>query len=133
MQKTLEQRERAAREREEQQRAWEEAKIRARQLYITDHNRRRLEDQLARYERSVALRRYAAQIDQVASETDDSDQARRTGEWAAWTRDEADAADPLLQPADLAFEEPVEVTDEDVEPFMPRGMSARHPRGRWDR
>lgn len=124
---TVERRERAEQDRKEQQRAWEEGKVRARELYVADFNRRRLDEQLERSRRSGELRRYASQIDQVALETTDSDLAQQAQKWADWTRAEAKSIDPLMNPAELVHVEPKEIADTALDDFMPRGMKASRP------
>lgn len=122
-----EQRARTEIEREERRQAWEAALVQARQDYIADLNRRRLDKQLSDAARADDLRRYAAQVDQHATSLDDPDVARRVRDWAAWVRTEADRIDPLQRPENLAHVEPEEIRSIDLDPFMPRGMSAWKP------
>lgn len=83
---TIEQRAREKRERVERRQAWEQALARARQVYVTDLNRRRLDDQLAACRRAEDLRRYADRIDRQADAMDGAESALQAYQWAAWTR-----------------------------------------------
>lgn len=118
---------RLERERVDHLRKWNQAKVVARQRYVEDLNRRRLDEQLAQSQRTEKLRQYAAAVEQRAAAMDNPDETDRAKKWAAYARSEADRLDPLLQPRSLRFEEPVEVSDAALDPFMPRGMSARQP------
>ncbi|GAP61253.1 hypothetical protein AHiyo1_49350 [Arthrobacter sp. Hiyo1] len=124
---TIEQCTRKEREHIERRQAWEQALERARQLHVTDLNRRRLDDQLAASRRAGDLRRYADRIDRLADAMDDAEPALQAHQWAAWTRSEADLNDPLLRPTDLAYVTPEQIKDSDLEAFMPRGMSVWRP------
>lgn len=124
---TIEQRARAERERIERRQAWEQALDRARQLYVTDLNRHRLDLQLVASRRAEDLRRYADRIDRQAEAMDDAEPALQSHQWAAWTRSEADRTDPLLRPTDLVYVKPEEIKESDLDPFMPRGMSVWRP------
>ncbi|WP_437773515.1 hypothetical protein [Arthrobacter sp. KNU40] len=120
---TIEQRANAERERIERRQAWERALDRARQLCVTDLNRRRLDDQLAASRRAENLRCYADSIDRQAEAMDDAEPALQARQWAAWMRSEADRTDPLLRLTDLAYVRPEAIKDSDLDAFMPRGMS----------
>ena len=122
-----EQRARAEVEREERRQAWEAALVQARQDYIADLNRQRLDKQLTDAIRAEDLRRYATGIDQHAASLDNPDLNQQLRDWAAWVRSEADRIDPLQQPKNLAYVEPDEIRSTDLDPFMPRGMSAWRP------
>ncbi|WP_029089701.1 hypothetical protein [Brevibacterium album] len=124
---TLERRARDERERAERQRAWEQAKTEARQRYIEDLNRRRLGEQLESHRRADELLRYAEALEKKAAALDDQGEAHQVRAWTEWARSEAERIDPLLSPADLQYVEPDEVADADLDPFMPRGMTARRP------
>ncbi|MBT2513097.1 hypothetical protein [Arthrobacter sp. ISL-30] len=125
---TIEKRARDERERIERRQAWEQALDRAKQLYVTDLNRRRLDDQLAASRRAEDLRRYADRIDRQADAMDDAEASLQAHHWAAWTKSEADRTDPLHRPADLVYVKPAEdIKDSDLEAFMPRGMSVWRP------
>jgi hypothetical protein len=124
---TIEQRLREERERIERRQAWEQALDRARQLYVTDLNRRRLDDQLAACRRAEDLRRYADRIDCQAEAMDDAETALQARQWAVWTRSEADRTDPLLRPTGLVYVKPEDIKDSDLDAFMPRGMSVWRP------
>ena len=122
-----ERRARAEIEREERRQAWEAALVQAMQDYIADLNRRRLDKQLTDADRAGDLRRYATGIDQRVTGLDDPDLAQQAHDWAAWIRTEADRIDPLQQPENLAYVEPDEIRSTELDPFMPRGMSAWKP------
>jgi hypothetical protein len=124
---TLERNARAERERTDRRQEWERARVRARQAYVADLNRRRIDDQLAAVRRAEELRRYAHAIERQADAADDAEQARQAQQWAAWVRAEADRADPLFRPTDLAYVEPEEIKGSDLDAFMPRGMSSWRP------
>ena len=124
---TIEKRARDERERIERRQAWEQALDRAKQLYVTDLNRRRLDDQLAAARRVEDLRRYADRIDRQADAMDDAEASLQTHRWAAWAKSEADRTDPLLRPADLVYVKPEDIKDSDLEAFMPSGMSVWRP------
>ncbi|WP_413247827.1 hypothetical protein [Sinomonas flava] len=118
---------REQRELAERRQAWEQALDRARQLYVADLNRRRLDDQLAASHRAEDLRRYADRIDRQADAMDDAEAALWARQWAVWTRAEADRADPLLHPTDLVHVQPEDIKVSDLDAFMPRGMSVWSP------
>lgn len=123
----LEQRDREERERARIRQAWEEARERAAQLFVTDANRRRLNDQLAACHRAEDIRAFAEKIDCQSERTDDPELALRTRHWADWMRSEADRTDPLCRATDLTYYNPEEIKDSDLEPFMPRGASVWRP------
>lgn len=121
----------ARRQREEdecQQRrqAWDEAIERARQAYLDQLIRKRLRDQAARSAEALAIRSYCAQLDAAAHQCEDPDRAGQIRAWALWARQEASRIDPLTSPGQLRYEIP-EVSPADLEPFMPRGLTASHP------
>lgn len=118
---------RAERERQERHQAWQAALVQAKRDYITDLNRRRLDRQLTKVLRADDLRRYAARIDQHAASLDNAQVAQLAHDWATWARIEADRIDPLQRPKNLSYIEPTDVDPRELEPFMPRGMNARHP------
>lgn len=124
---TLERRAREERERADRRRAWELAKIEARQRFVEDLNRRRLREQVENYRRAGELLRYVEALEKKSSTLANQGEADQVRAWARWSRSEADRVDPLLRPADLQYIEPDEVTDIDLDPFMPRGMTARRP------
>lgn len=122
-----ERRARVERERRERHRVWEVALVQAKQDYVADFNRRRLDRQLADVARTEELRRYAARIDQHVVSGHDVEAVGHAHAWAAWLRTEADRIDPLQRPEDLSYVEPEQVEPRDLDPFMPRGMNAQHP------
>lgn len=126
-QETIERQARQERERKERRQEWEQAKIQARRLYVEDLNRRRLDDQLTGMRRAEDLRRYAEAIDRQAGGMDDAGRALLARQWAQWARTEADRVDPLLDPENLAWVEPEQVRESDLDAFMPRGMSVWRP------
>ena len=126
-QETIERQARQERERKERRQEWEQAKIQARRLYVEDLNRRRLDDQLTGMRRAEDLRRYAEAIDRQAGGMDDAGRALLARQWAQWARTEADRVDPLLDPENLAWVEPEQVRESDLDALMPRGMSVWRP------
>lgn len=106
---------------------WNEAVPRAKQRYVAEINRERLQDQIARAAQAEAIRAYCARLDVAAVSSEGSTHADRIAEWARWARAEADRIDPICQPEELSFETPSEILPTDIAPFMPRGMSPWHP------
>ncbi|MDV6300891.1 hypothetical protein R3P82_17410 [Dietzia maris] len=123
----IEQRTRAKAEREQRRQDWERAIAQARESYIADLNRQRLEKQLAAATHAQSLRGYAAQIDRLAIDFDDPVRSRQARDWSAWIRTEADKVDPLRHAENLTWVEPKDIRTTDLDPFMPRGMTAWRP------
>lgn len=123
----IEQRTRAKAERERRRQDWELAIAQARESYVADLNRQRLEKQLAAATHAQRLRGYAAQIDRLAIDLEDPVRSRRARDWSAWIRTEADTVDPLRHAENLTWVEPKDVQTTDFDPFMPRGMTAWRP------
>lgn len=106
--------------------AWEVAISRAREAHAEQLNRDRLRKQVADSAETESIRAYSSRLDSRADKCADPAQAADIREWARWARQQADRLDPLL--ADFAgFVEPGKVSPVDLEPFMPRGLSAWHP------
>lgn len=123
----VERRARAERERQERHRAWEAALVQAKQGYVADFNRRRLDRQLVDAARAEELRRYAARIDQHVVSQHDASAVDHAHGWSAWIRTEADRIDPFQRPEDFSYVDPEQIEPRDLDPFMPRGMTAQHP------
>jgi hypothetical protein len=109
--------------------AWEDALPRARQAYEEQLNRDRIHQQAARSAEALAIRAYRDRLDALAAQCGDAGRAGQIRAWAAWAGQEADRADPLTRPADLAWVVPAEVRPADLDPFMPPGLTARYPPG----
>jgi hypothetical protein len=106
-------RERKRLDAENRRREWEEAVPRARQAYIEDLNRQRLAQQLADAHKAVDLREYSQSVGD--------------SRWGDWIRSEADRLDPLLHPEGLKFVEPEMLPRDEVDKYMPPGMTSAHP------
>jgi len=76
-----------------------------------------------------AIRGYCARLDALAQECGDPGRAAQIRAWAAWARQEASRIDPLSHPDQLTYVIPQEVSPADLEPFMPKGLSAWRPPG----
>jgi hypothetical protein len=106
--------------------AWEAAMSRAREAHAEQLNRDRLRKQVADSAEAESIRAYSSRLESRADKCADPAQAANMREWARWARQQADRIDPLL--ADFAgLAEPGEVGPADLEPFMPRGLSAWQP------
>ncbi|MBB4934736.1 hypothetical protein F4561_005630 [Lipingzhangella halophila] len=106
---------------------WKSAVADARGRYLTELNRNRVRDQAEAWRRAHDLRSYAAGLRNHADEETDATTRRRIGDWADWAQHEAEEIDPLKELDELGFLTPDTIAAEDLDPFMPRGLTARHP------
>ena len=107
--------------------AWDDAITVARERYIEDFNRARMESQLAAWEKANALRAYVAALAPVAAGETDPDRAARISDWQRWIDREGNRIDPLATSADLQFVTPEDIGATEMDPYMPKGMSAHRP------
>jgi hypothetical protein len=106
------------------QQAWDAAVLVARQAYVVDLNRRRLDEQVAHRAHANDLRDYARTLTDATDRCDDAVVAESIRNWQRWASQEADRIDPINHPDTLGYVEPDTMRPEDYEAFMPRGMSA---------
>ncbi len=106
---------------------WEAAVPEARRQYLENLNRTRVLQQADAWRKSRDLRAYAAEVQARADGCQNDDEHRRVAAWAGWARREADRMDPLRSPAALRFLAPEEIPPEDLDRYMPPGMTVRHP------
>lgn len=107
------------------QQSWDAAVIDAKHAHVIDLNRRRLREQVTNHKEAQALREYAQTLVAFAGRQSTSDAEDITG-WERWTIEEADRIDPINTPDSLHYLEPDAFEPDDLEPFMPKGMSAHH-------
>jgi hypothetical protein len=112
----------ARRQVEARRQQWEEAVPRARQRYLADLNQRRVLEQASAWKTAGSLRDFAAALGATASPSDAAISA-----WAAWAEEQADAIDPLRQRGGRAFLQPDQIASEELDRFMPQGMTVRYP------
>lgn len=117
----------ARRRREEdllgRQQVWDSASVVAREAYIVDLNRRRLQVQVAQRAQAQACREYAGSLDVVIAGCVDPATVEAIQAWQQWARREADRIDPLNHLKTLCYLEPETITVEAYAPFMPDGMN----------
>lgn len=106
--------------------SWEQAVPRAWEVHVHGLNAERARLQLKAWKRAKELRHYA---DAVLFNADPDGSATGTEivGWTAWLRAEADRIDPLTDDVQLRVESPTEVSTPDLDKFMPRGWTTRHP------
>lgn len=120
-------REVARQEAERRRDAWDQAVAEARVRHVEESNRRRMETQLAAWDRARGLRAYAERlVAAVAAETDPG-RAARMADWQLRIVAKAEQIDPLGSPDELRFVVPDDIGPAELEPYMPNGMSARRP------
>ncbi|WP_152231841.1 hypothetical protein [Georgenia ruanii] len=122
-------RDRAARERRERRLLWERAVPQARRRFLEHLNAERASQQAASWQEAKKLREYAAAVRNVASQAEHRPLTRRLSAWAGWVEREAAQIDPLTQLEAVGFEVPEAITPYDMDKYMPRGMTVRHPPG----
>lgn len=111
----------------ERRQLWQESVPRARQAYINELNRKRLDNQLQTYAEAQAHRTYANAVTQAASGMQPGSEREAAQAWAAWIRNEADRLDPALSGKSLRFTTPVNIPTWELGKYMPNGWSVSHP------
>jgi hypothetical protein len=111
----------------ERRQLWQESVPRARQAYINELNRKRLDNQLQTYAEAQAHRTYADAVTQAASGMQPGPEREAAQAWAAWIRNEADRLDPALSGKSLRFTTPVNIPTWELGKYMPNGWSVSHP------
>ncbi len=106
---------------------WDIALAAAREQFVETFNRRQMEAQLAACDKARGLRAYADSLAAAVSAEADAEHSARMSDWRRRILAEADQIDPLASPADLRFVVPDDIRPADLEPYMPRGMSAYRP------
>jgi hypothetical protein len=123
-----EQDKRAAARAEQQRRLdlWQISAPRARERFLTELNQHRLDEQVRRWKQAEDIRRYCGQVETMIGDLDEHT-ARRIREWLAWACRRADSVDPALNLNELQMVEPAEISDRDLDEYMPEGMTVSHP------
>lgn len=116
---------RAAEARQQRRALWEEAVPAARERYVDEINRERLDEQLQGNDRASRLREYAAV--QHRAEALETPVREAVLEWSRWIREEADRCDPLHDPDALVSHRPADIKPWDLDRYMPRGFTASRP------
>jgi hypothetical protein len=102
---------------------WEAAVGEARRRFIKALNRERMASQAESAARSRMLRDYADQICPYLSGESDLVDAALLRQWQDAIYEEAKRVDPFESPRQLQWVEPAEIRHEDIERYMPRGLS----------
>lgn len=123
----VEARRRQEEERRQRRDDWEAAIQEAHIAYVQQLNRERLSAQCDQYEQAGSIRAYCAQLDNLAAECRDLEQAGLVRQWAGWGRAEADRIDPTRAPGRLRYVVPADISESELQEFMPPGMSAWRP------
>lgn len=121
------QREEAAAERRRRRELWEQAVPRAMERYVYDLNAERLTDQTRASAQAAEILAYCQRLAERAGHEPDSTTRRAIEQWAEWARSHAEAIDPLGKVDDLCHVEPTEAKSDDLDRYMPRGLTVRHP------
>ncbi|MDX1873301.1 hypothetical protein SBI67_14350 [Mycolicibacterium sp. 120266] len=106
------------------QQEWDTAVLDAKQAYVVDLNRQRLQEQAVQHAQAQALRDYAAALDDVIAGCADASATEPIRQWQHSALDEADRIDPTNHPDMLCSLEPDTIAPDDYAPFMPHGMHA---------
>ena len=106
---------------------WEAAVKRARIAYVEELNRGRLRLQFDQYVQAEGIRVYCAQLDDLAMESPDLEEAGHIRQWAAWAREEADRIDPTRHPEQLEYVVPADVREPDMQEPVQLRMSVWRP------
>jgi hypothetical protein len=112
--RAAEERERLEAERQEEQRreqAWEQAKVQAREAFISHHRAEILGRQVAAWKRAAEIRCYCDAVDAAQSENAEA------AMWVTWARAYAEQIDPLEMDLNLP-DPPVHISSEDLHPFL---------------
>lgn len=113
--------------RQERHQQWEQAVPRARQLYVDEYNRDRLNLQVLASAQAQTIRAYCERLNHLAASCDDLGLAEQIRGWAQWARQESDRTDPLNHLPSLTCVEPPDPRPSDIDKFMPKGMTSWHP------
>ena len=106
---------------------WDKALATAREQFVETFNRRRMEAQLAAWDKARELRTYADSFAAAVSAEADAEHSGRMSDWRSRILAEADQIDPLASRAELRSIVPDDIRPADLEPYMPRGMSVYRP------
>lgn len=112
--------------RQERNRLWEVAVVKAKAAYLGALNRERMNAQVVAFTHVAGLRSYAAALEAAISDLSD-EQRDQASDWVSWIRADADRQDPLMRFDQLRFERPDELPTREVDRFMPRGMTSYQP------
>ncbi|WP_458683207.1 hypothetical protein [Prescottella equi] len=117
-----------AHEAEEQrlERLWRTARTDARHRLALAHNRARVLSQLDDLDHARRLRAYAQDLEDLLDECRSPGTVSEIRGWQLFISAEADRLDPLRHIEIQRWDEP-DVTDDDLDPFMPSGMHAAYP------
>lgn len=107
--------------------AWEQAVPRARERHIRALNADRAITQVAAWQRANELRAYASAVAAGGRPDTEDPHTQERAEWAEWLLGEANRIDPLTDPAQLHLDVPEQISIADLDKYMPKGWSSRHP------
>lgn len=114
-------------ERTRRRELWEQAVPRARERYVYDLNAERMTDQARASAQAAEILAYSQRLAERAAHEPDPTTRRAIETWTEWARAHADAIDPIGHLDDLRHIEPAEAKPDDLDRYMPRGMTVRHP------
>jgi hypothetical protein len=105
---------------------WHAAVAVARKKYLAGLNQRRLNEQLQAWNRAEDIRRYCTHLESIAAARG-GEVRTGVGRWVAWGRRYADSLDPVFTADELCLAEPDEIPAQELDEYMPKGMTIRHP------
>lgn len=125
----IQERERTRREEEtRRQRAlWHIAVAEARTRWLIDFNRARIREQVLARREACELRRFAADVRIHSAQNTAKDKRQCMIAWADRIDQEADRIDPLADEQSLGFSTPEYIVPEELDAYMPTGMTALQP------
>ena len=109
------------RQAEERQRRWEAAMEEARRRFVEEHRAKVLRTHIAARHEVRTVSEYLRELE--AAYGDDAD----AQEWITWVGQYIERVDPLRKTPSMPAEP--EISNEDLRPFLPRGMNPYGPQG----
>jgi hypothetical protein len=100
----------------------------ARERYLAELNQRRAIDQATSWRTADNLRAYATALRHAAYACE-VERKKSMLNWAKFAEQHADRIDPLNQFEEQRFVEPEQISADDLDRYMPAGMTIRYPPG----